>query len=119
MYEEPAVHFETRGDIGVFRFTESIEIYQLKYLRSFLMHTIADKKLRKVVFSMRDVPFIDSSGIGMFIHLEHVFRNSLRFRFCEVRKNVESVDRSSNLIVHFAVDLTEEDAIRELSSGPS
>ena len=109
------IPFEEKNDILIFYFDESIEIFHTVDIRNFLVKTIDDKKSSKVVFNFRDVSFVDSMGIGLFINLQFKYKDSVKFRFSDLHENIRKTFEYTNLLSTFDIDETESDSLKILS----
>lgn len=109
------IPFEEKNKTLVFYFDESIEIFHTVDIRNFLVNIIEEKKSAKVVFNFRDVSFVDSMGIGLFINLQFKFKDSVRFRFCDLHENIRKTFEYTNLLSTFDIDETEDDSLKILS----
>lgn len=103
--------------IGVFRFIDRIEIFQAEQIRRAVFAHIAQDRLRGLVFSFADVPYIDSSGVGVFVNLQYQIGDSVPIRMCEVSSPVRDVLTFTNLVSQFAIDETESDSLSRLREG--
>jgi anti-anti-sigma factor len=113
------VEFSQTDDIWVCRINESIELFLVEELRAFLLEKIENHGMRKVIFRMDNVPFIDSSGLGAFMSLKYRLGDRVEFRFCELRNNVNAVFSYTNLLSQFGIDDTLEDSIKAISDDAS
>ena len=104
-----------KGDILVFYFDESIEIFHTIDIRNFLVNTIKKKNAKKVIFNFADVSFVDSMGIGLFINLQFTFKDEVKFRFCELHQNIRKTFEYTNLLSTFDIDETEADSLAVLA----
>ncbi|MBN1648313.1 MAG: STAS domain-containing protein [Spirochaetales bacterium] len=109
------IPFKEKGDVLVFYFDESIEIFHTVDIRNFLVNTITEKNAAKVVFNFADVSFVDSMGIGLFINLQFKFKDTVSFRFCELHENIRKTFEFTNLLSTFEIDKTEEESIGVLA----
>ena len=105
------IPFQEKRGVLIFYFDESIEIFHTVDIRNFLVNTILEKKVKKVVFNFADVPFVDSMGIGLFINLQFKFKDEVKFRFCNLHDNIRKTFEYTNLLSTFEIDETENNSL--------
>lgn len=108
------VEYMNREGVGIFRINDSIEIYLTTPLRDYISETVRAQELGKIVINMQKVPFIDSSGLGVFLNLQFFFDTDLKMRFCSLQPNVRAVFEHTNLLSHFDIDETEDESLQAL-----
>lgn len=112
----PRIEVERRDDVALVRFNDTIEVYHAESIKELIVALITDEKYKKIIFVLREVPFVDSSGLGVFINLSHRFNDQIDFRFCDLSENVRAVFRYANVLNYFAIDETEEESLHALRS---
>ena len=68
------VKVEVRGDRRIVRIRDKVTFERCPQLQSRL-DALLDDKVREIVIDFRDVPFIDSSGIGEILRLFKLVRD--------------------------------------------
>lgn len=106
--------YRNQNGVGVFRFTDRIEIYHADQIRASVMDTVSRERLRGLVFSFSDVPYIDSSGVGVFVNLQYRLGDTVPIRLCEVSSTVRDVLTFTNLVSAFSIDDREADSLAAL-----
>lgn len=114
MVERKPFEVERRNGIGIVRFLDSIEIYEAAQIRSEILQWVSDSDIRGVIFSFADVPYIDSSGVGVFVNLHRQLERRVPLRFCHVSDTVQDVLRYTRLVSLFAIDETEAESIARI-----
>lgn len=117
--KEPRVRFVQSGEIAILRFDDSIEVYHAEAIRQQIVDLVERDAFTKVVFSLEEVPYVDSSGLGVFLNVIHNYGDRVQFRFCCLSENVKSVFRFANLLSYFVIDETEDESLRALEATPA
>lgn len=117
--KEPRVQVDSSGEIAILRFDDSIEVYHAEAIRQQIVSIVERDSFRKVVFSLADVPYVDSSGLGVFLNVIHLYGDRVQFRFCCLSDNVKSVFTFANLLSYFVIDETEDESLRALETTPT
>lgn len=109
--------YRVEDRIGIFRFVDRIEVFQAEQIRQAVYSRLEEDHLRALVFSFREVPYIDSSGVGVFVNLQYQIGTSVPIRMCEVSQPVRDVLTFTNLVSRFAIDDTEHDSLAQLQEA--
>ena len=110
------VSFAEVGGMAVFTFLSAIGLTESENLKHAIRAHLKAKPYREAHLRMDRVPHLDSSGLGLFITLQHEFRETTRFRFSGLRPNVRLVFQFSNLLNYFAIDETPRDTPKVLDT---
>jgi anti-anti-sigma factor len=105
---------EHRDGIGIVRFLDRIELYEAATIRTDIMEWIDANGPTGVVFSFADVPYIDSSGVGVFVNLQYQLADRMPLRLCRMSQTVRDVLTFTNLVSRFEIDDTEEESIQAI-----
>ncbi len=114
MAEERLFETEERDGIGIVRFLDRIELYEAGRIRTDITEWIDSSKVRGIVFSFADVPYVDSSGVGVFVSLQYRLANHIPIRLCRLSETVRDVLAFTNLVSVFVIDETEEESIANI-----
>lgn len=114
MAENSFFQTEERNGIGIVRFLDRIELYEAAQIRSDIMDWIDATGVKGVVFSFADVPYVDSSGVGVFVNLQYRLANRVAIRLCQMSETVRDVITFTNLVSVFAIDETEDESIAKI-----
>lgn len=114
---EENLSWEKTGDIVIFRFHGSIESQITSDLRREIIQILRDEQSEIAVFNMSDASYIDSMGIGMFIHLHVQHREHIRFLFCCLSEPISRAFGYVKLISFFNIVENLGDALEELKSA--
>lgn len=109
--------FRNEDRIGVFRLLDRIEVFEAEEIRKAVYEIVEREALQGLVFSFADVPYVDSSGVGVFVNLQYQIGQRLPIRMCEVADPIRDVLTFTNLISRFAIDASEADSIRRIQQG--
>jgi anti-anti-sigma factor len=107
--------FRAEARIGVFRLLDRIGMFEAQRLRRAVHELVRDHRLAGLVFSFNGVPYIDSSGVGVFVHLHYQIGRSVPIRMCEIPDTVRDVLVYTNLISTFSIDESESESLRRLT----
>jgi len=94
---------EVRG-MAVITFLTSISLAESENIIRELRDYLRQGQYPRVFLRMDHVHYLDSSGLGLFINLQHEFRTTTQFRFSGLRPNVRMVFEFSNLLHYFTID---------------
>ena len=86
-----------------------------KVLTSNVLDILENMHSPKVVLHMKDVDFVDSSGLGLLMNLQSKLKNKAKFRFCQVKENIKMAIEYTNLTHFFKIDDTEEESVQALN----
>lgn len=109
--------FQIVDQIGVFRLLDRIEVFEAEEVRKAVYELVERESPRGLVFSFADVPYIDSSGVGVFVNLQYQIGQTIPIRMCRVAEPIRDVLTFTNLISRFAIDASESDSIRRIREG--
>lgn len=107
--------YRNKNGIGVFTFLDRIEMYHASQIRASVLERVEVDKLRGLVFSFEDVPYIDSTGVGVFLNLQYRLSDSVPIRLCNLSGNVRDVLTTTNLLSTFAIDDALDESLRLIS----
>ena len=80
--------WEKIGGAIVFRFHGSIESDFTSILRQDIFRVLQEQRSDVAVFHLGDATYIDSMGIGMFVHLHVQHHERVKFLFCDLKGSV-------------------------------
>ncbi len=112
---EKYLSWEKVDDTVVFRFHGSIESEITSSLRHEIIQVLRDEHSESAVFHMADASYIDSMGIGMFVHLHVRHRDHIRFVFCCLSDGISKAFGYVKLISFFNILDDLDDALGELN----
>ncbi len=112
---EEFLTWEKTGDVIVFRFHNNIVSEITSNLRHDIIQVLRDEHVDTAVFHMGDATYIDSMGIGMFVHLHVQHRDSVRFLFCSLSDGISKAFGYVKLISFFDIRDSLDDALEELN----
>lgn len=72
----------------VFRFRGSIESAITQDLKQQIIDILKAEDSGAAIFDLSETSYIDSMGIGMFVHLHVLHRDRVKFQFCSLSPNV-------------------------------
>lgn len=101
------------GPCRVYTLEGNLEIYATDDLKVLIMAHLQQNPHPRVVIHMGGVDFVDSSGLGLLMHMQFRFKET-RFRFCQVRENIRQAMDYTNLLSFFKLDNNEQDSLRLL-----
>lgn len=105
---------EERDGVGIVRFLDRIEMYQAAQIRTDIIEWINEHRPRGLIFSFADVPYIDSSGVGVFVNLQYRMGDRIPMRLCQMSDTVRDVLTFTNLVSAFTIDATEEESFESI-----
>lgn len=111
---EEFLTWEKTGDIVVFRFHGNIESEITSALRHNIIQVLRDEHSEYAVFHMADASYIDSMGIGMFVHLHVQHHERIRFLFCCLSEGISRAFGYVKLISFFDIVDNLDDALEVL-----
>lgn len=104
------IRTETQGAV-VLTLTGEIEMYNIGPVKAEVQKLIAEKKVR-LVLNMQEVPFIDSTGIGMVLFFQKTLKEAGGgLKLVKLSPSVEQVFRLTRLIQIVQIFETDEAAI--------
>ncbi len=112
---ETIFQIERNGEVAIIRLLDSIEVYEAALIRAEILRSIEGSGIRGIVFSFADVPYIDSSGVGVFVNLHQRLRDRIPLRFCDMGAAVKDVMRYTRLVSLFAIDDTESESLTRMA----
>ena len=117
MSKDPQLYdLEERDQIGIVRFLDRIELFQAAQIRSEILEWIHTHQPKGMVFSFAEVPYIDSSGVGIFVNLQHRLAHTVPMRLCQMSPTVRDVLTFTNLVSTFSIDDTEAESIAAIQT---
>ena len=116
-HNDSLFEIEDADGIGIVRFLDRIELYQAETIRSSIMDWVDANRPKGMIFSFADVPYIDSSGVGVFVNLQYRLSERLPMRLCRVSSIVRDVLTFTNLISAFSIDDTEAESIAAIHAA--
>jgi len=79
---------------------------------------ISEEPERHFILNMHDVDYVSSSGLGIFISILGVLKDSgLKLLFCNMDSNIKRLFKIIKLTEMFDILQTEEDALALLEKG--
>jgi stage II sporulation protein AA (anti-sigma F factor antagonist) len=96
--------YEERGPVILISPKHSIELYHVNQLRQDIETIFNTGKYQTAIFTMEQVVYMDSSGIGVFLQLRQIYLGRITMRFCNMNPNVKMVFEYTNLVSHFIID---------------
>ena len=115
MDQDSFFQIERTGEIAIIRLLDSIEVYEAARIRAEILSSIEGSGIRGIVFSFAEVPYIDSSGVGVFVNLHQQLRDRISLRFCDMGATVKDVMRYTRLVSLFAIDDTESESLTQMA----
>ncbi len=116
-HSDSLFEIEDVDGIGIVRFLDRIELYQAETIRSSIMEWVDTNRPRGMIFSFADVPYIDSSGVGVFVNLHYRLSERLPMRLCQMSNTVRDVLTFTNLVSAFSIDDTEAESIAAIHTA--
>jgi anti-anti-sigma factor len=96
----------------VFTFHQTIDLFVIEDLFRYLRRMIEKENLKKIIFDLSQVEFIDSSGIGMLIKIrDNYYMQGYELRLCGLNEDVKTIFELSNILGFFEISETASDAI--------
>ncbi|MFW5808633.1 MAG: STAS domain-containing protein [Spirochaetota bacterium] len=111
MTEEKLCDHHFQGEILIIHFLTGIESSEVLELKNRIISLISDNRSAMVIYDFSAVPFIDSSGIGMFVNIQRELNNSFAARFCNINDRIRQSFESMHLFKIFTVDETLDESI--------
>ncbi|MDF1569044.1 MAG: STAS domain-containing protein [Spirochaetaceae bacterium] len=106
--------WEKKDKAVVFRFHGSIESDITSMLRRQIIQILKEEKSDTAVFHLGDATYIDSMGIGMFVHLHVQHHEKIQFLFCEMSTGISKAFGSVKLISFFDIRDSLDEVLEEL-----
>ena len=106
---------EVRKDVAVLYLAGAVEMAGADSLRDEILSLLQDSGLAKVVLDLKNVPLVDSSGLGLFMSLTQQYTGSKRIRFCNMAGNVRAVFDYMGIATYLDLDRTLEDSLEALA----
>lgn len=116
-HNDSLFEIEEADGIGIVRFLDRIELYQAETIRSSIMDWVGTARPKGMIFSFADVPYIDSSGVGVFVNLQYRLSERLPMRLCRMSSTVRDVLTFTNLVSAFSIDETEAESIAAIHAA--
>ena len=95
--------WEKSGDAVIFRFHGEITSDISADLKQAIISVLHDEHSEIAVFDLKDATYIDSMGIGMFVHLHVQHHSRIRFLFCSLSEPVSRAFGYVKLISFFDI----------------
>lgn len=111
--------FDYTVDNGIYiiHFKTGIESSEVIDLKTEITALVTGNDVSGIVFDFTDVPFIDSSGVGLFVTLQRELETFINARFCNINPRIRQSFESMHLFKIFKVDSTQEESISILASA--
>lgn len=106
---------EAVGDVAVLHVAGAVEMAGADALRDEILARVQGSGLSKIVLDLRNVPLVDSSGLGLFMSLAQQFSNSKRIRFCNMAGNVRAVFEYMGVATYLDLDRSLEESLAALA----
>ena len=104
---ETAIILDIYGDVDLYNAPDLVN----------MIHKLAEKEKCKIIINLKDVFYIDSSGIGAIISgLLHVEENSGELKIIHISAAVKKIFELTNLISFFDIYDSEEKAIKSFKN---
>jgi len=94
-------------------------MYCATQAKDFILNEVKRKHLDKIIVNLRDVDYLDSSGVGSLVNVYATIQESSKMRICEVQKQVYSVMKLTGLLGFFQIDDSEEESVLTRVTGAS
>ena len=107
--------WENIGGAVLFRFHGSIVSDITEDLRMHILDILRKEKAETAIFHLGDADYIDSMGIGMFVHFHVQHHDRIRFLFCEMSSGVRKAFGYVKLLSFFDIRDTLDDVLEELN----
>ncbi|HSV56998.1 MAG TPA: STAS domain-containing protein [Magnetospirillaceae bacterium] len=101
-------------DVVVLHLSGPVEMSGADALREEILAVIQGSGCDKVVLDLRNVPLVDSSGLGLFMSLVQQYSGSKRIRFCNMAGNVRAVFDYMGIATYLDLDPVLEDSLATL-----
>ncbi|HMB01993.1 MAG TPA: STAS domain-containing protein [Spirochaetota bacterium] len=103
-------------DILIFYIDGKIDMYCATQAKDFILNEVDNAGMKKIIINLKDVDYLDSSGIGSLVNVYAAIRENGKMRICEIQEQVYSVLKLTGLIGFFQIDETEEESQMALES---
>jgi anti-sigma B factor antagonist len=87
------------------------KLIEAEHLRNNILNEIIEKNNNNIIFNLKDLDYLDSSGLGLFINIKYNLKSNLQFRICNIKNNLKELFEFAKLNDFFIIDKTEEDSI--------
>lgn len=104
-------------NIAIFYLEEDIDIFVADKMRTMILNFLQEKNIEKVILNCKDVSYVDSSGMGLFLKIRQKMKNPDYLRFCEMIDSIAEIFSMTNLIDLFHIDKTEDESIAHLTQS--
>lgn len=79
------------------------------------LKTLIEAGARKIIINLKDLRYIDSSGIGALISgLQQVYKTGGKFKLAYLHQDIRRTFELANLVKLFEIYPTDEDALKSL-----
>ena len=107
--------WEKIGTAVLFRFHGSIISDNTGNFRGRILEVLRNEKAETAIFHLGDADYIDSMGIGMFVHFHVQHQDRIRFLLCEMSPGVKQAFGYVKLLSFFEIRDTLNDVLEELN----
>ena len=106
------VDVREKDSIPILDITGEVTMYDIEPINEVISDLIADKKY-KIVFNLKEVPFIDSSGVGVILRtLSNLYKHGGIIHLINCGSAVENVIKISIKNTSSQIFLNEDDAVQ-------
>jgi len=92
---------EYNDDITIVSIEGKIDLYAAPFLKNKIIELLDMEK--KIIFDMSDVPYIDSSGMGILVSIKQKLKNSANLKFFNLQEAVAKLFKLTRMDTYFEV----------------
>lgn len=107
--------WENIGTAVLFRFHGSIISDNTEDLRNRILEILKCEKAKTAIFHLGEADYIDSMGIGMFVHFHVQHHDRIQFLFCEMSPGVKQAFKYVKLLSFFDIRDSLNEVLEELN----
>lgn len=109
------IGIEKQGNVTIFRITGDVDLYSAESLKKGVAAEVANGA-RNVVINLKEVNYLDSSGIGaLIVNYQTIKKSGGDLKIASLQPTVAKIFTLANLMKFFHIFETEDEAVGSFS----
>ena len=106
---------ESKSGVEIFRFQGRLVIPEVKEVSKIIEPVLKNESVSKILFDLKKLEFIDSSGIGFLVICFNIVRKrNAKLGFCDLNEFILDIFTSTHLDSVLSIYTDENEAISKL-----
>lgn len=103
--------------ISIYYLDGEIDFLKAPEFKSQLMEDIEENQPEKIIINLKDVSYLDSSGIGALVGVISKHRDKIKMRLCNLQKSILNVLKLTGLLSLFTIDANEAESLEKIKKS--